>query len=77
MSAVELLSAELRLADGPFTLSTADEERNVVVDQGIGAARVRPMGVQPGQYRVIDGVLCRIVDALPPTWPVTVLPPHT
>jgi hypothetical protein len=61
---------EPRLTEAkPFSLSTADEERNVVTDAPSPMASVRQMGVQPGQYRVIDGQLCRIVEGVPPTWP--------
>ena len=61
-------STEISFTATRFTLSTADEERNVVTDFPSPPVVVRAMGVQPGQYRVIDGQLCRIVDALPPTW---------
>jgi hypothetical protein len=61
-------STELRFTGFRFTLSTADEERNVVTDLPTPPVSSRSISIQPGQYRVIDGSLCRVIGGLPPTW---------
>jgi len=68
-----MLIADLHLTTANITLSTADEERNMVISPPWATEPVREIGVLPGQYRVIDGQLCRVVDALPPTLPIVVV----
>lgn len=60
---------QLRFTATRFTLSTADEERNLFDGESSPAVQLRQIGVQPGQYRVINGLLCRIVEGTPPTLP--------
>ena len=54
-----------------FSLSTADDERNYFM----GPVHMLPAAEESilpqGTYRVVDGVLCQVIPAVPPTLTVT------
>jgi hypothetical protein len=49
-----------------FWLSTAEHASNYFTGLRSDPARPVQTVLQPGTYRVIDGVLCRIIPGVPP-----------
>ena len=55
-----------------LSLTTAEDEHNYFTGQPEGSVQPTPNEIlPPGNYRVIDGRLYRIVDSLPPKLPGT------